>query len=279
MKGLNNILVFLYKIVPNALKQVLGQSKVLRPIRRLLIYNGTQYKTTKVNVSRDYLGYNVEFVISASLQVASKIKYKGIENVLLLNSFKLIKSHKANRNNLSVLDVGANFGYLSAVWAASIAQNGNVTAFEPNKDLFASILSTISSNIKFRNNFKVNNLAVGNKNEEIMLNVSTFSSNTQQMAEKNNTYPVEMVRLDDFLRIQDRDPIDLIKIDVDGIELDILHGAKKTIKRDLPIVIVETNGNMQIIKFFKTLNYEILDMKLSPFTEGELPLNIFCIPK
>jgi hypothetical protein len=71
-----------------------------------------------------------------------------------------------------------------------------------------------------------------------------------------------------------------VKIDVDGIKLDILMGATELIKKLKPIFTVETNGYKKIIDFFHKLDYQILDMKLNPIQSGnQLPPNIFCIPK
>ena len=71
---------------------------------------------------------------------------------------------------------------------------------------------------------------------------------------------------------------DLIKIDVDGIELDILQGAEKCIRNFKPIVIVELNGEQTIIDFMEKLDYNTLNMKLEPIKKNELPSNVFFVP-
>ncbi|WP_375234801.1 FkbM family methyltransferase [Winogradskyella sp.] len=277
---MNSLLVKIYDTIPKRLRLKLGQSKWLKGLRRQLLYDSEGFKTAQVLVERIYENYKVNFQFVASIKMASKAKNNGIENTVLRNSFRLIQKYKPNRTDLAVLDVGSNFGYLGGVWADSIAKNGKVLAFEPNKNLYKSISRTIEANVNFKTNFKIYNLAVGAKNEMITLNVSSFSSNAQSMKTAVETYDVEMVTLDDFLNKKNIQEIDVIKIDVDGIELDILNGAENLLKQNNSIVIVETNDDIRIVELFQELDYNIYDMKLNVFDNSEaLPLNIFCVPK
>ena len=276
---MNKLLVKIYGVIPNGLKLKLGQSQLLKGFKQFLLYNSKGFKTAQIMVKRTYSTFNLNFQFVASIKMAAKAKNVGIENTVLNNSFRLIESYKPNRTDLVVLDVGANFGYLASVWANSIAAKGKTFAFEPNKNLYSCIEKTIEVNIA-STNFEAYNLAVGSKNGSISLNASNFSSNTEAMSAAIETYNVEMVRLDDFVKDNRLNVIDLIKIDVDGIELDILRGAEHILKQNKTIVIVETNNDIQIIEFFEKLNYSIFNMQLEKFKDGDvLPLNIFCIPK
>ena len=52
--------------------------------------------------------------------------------------------------------------------------------------------------------------------------------------------------------------IDLIKMDVEGMETEVLNGASDSIKQHKPVMLVEIlkTGGDRIIDFFKDLNYE-----------------------
>ena len=275
---MNKLLVKIYGVIPKALRLKLGQSQFFKGFRRHLLYNSEGFKYAQVLVNRNYGGFKLNFQFVASIKTATKAKNEGIENTVLRNSFALIEQYKPNRTDLTVLDIGANFGYLASVWAHSIASTGQTIAFEPNKNLFACVKKTIAANnIK---NFDVCNLAVGAHNGNIRLNVSDFSSNTNTLSSAIDTYNIDMVTVDDFVSNNKIHTVDLIKIDVDGIELDILKGAKEVLKQHTAIVIIETNNDKRIIEFFKLLNYTIYDMKLDLYKDGDvLPLNIFCVPK
>lgn len=277
---IKNLIVSIYSIVPSSLRQRIGQSKLLRPLRNSLLRSNGSYNETQVVVKREYSGYVVAFNFFASIKVASQAKNRGIENTILHNSMRLMKEFNSKRNDAVVFDIGANFGYLSLVWANSIAKNGKVIAFEPNPNVFKSFKKSISSN-NLESIIQLNNKAVGIREGEIELYLNSTTSNTLNLDGANkNGISIGMISIDSFTQNHNIEKCDLIKIDVDGIELDILRGAQNFIKKCRPIFIVETNSDQRIIEFFNENAYEVLDMKLNIFkSDDDLPLNIFCVPK
>ncbi|MDP2762171.1 MAG: FkbM family methyltransferase [Sideroxyarcus sp.] len=277
---INKIILSLYQILPPKMRNGIGQSVFLKPIRDFFLRPKGSFRETKVLVNRDYLVYKVNFYFFASMKTASKAAKNGIENTLLRNSINLLKKHKSVENDAVILDVGANFGFLSLVWANSISQNGKVIAFEPNISVHNSFKKAIRVN-NLESTIQLKNLAVGNNDGSIELFLSSTTSNIMQIGmQPNNKTNIEMVSLDSFSKRNDIVRCDLVKIDVDGIELDILMGATNLLENCKPIFIVETNSDKRIIDFFQKHEYQILDMELNPFQSGEqLPPNIFCIPK
>ena len=277
---IENILLKLYHSVPFKIRNRIGRSQLLKPFRDVLLRQNGSYKESKVLVKREYLDYNIEFSFFASIKVASKAKNNGIENTILRNSIQLVKEYKGKENNATVLDIGANFGYLSLVWANTIAKDGKVIAFEPNSNVYNSFNKSINAN-KLESIIQLNNQAVGIKDGRIELFFNSTSSNTLKIeGEKQNKTTINMVSVDSFTKRNGITDCDLVKIDVDGIELEILRGSQEFINNCKPIFIVETNGDQKIIEFFNKNSYEIRDMKLNIFQPGnELPLNIFCVPK
>jgi len=276
---IGSIIRKLYTWIPNGTQKILGKSEILRPIRNLILRPQGVFRETSIWVKRSYIEYSVSFKFYASLKVASKAKKSGIENTLLRNAITLVRKHKGLSNKAVIFDVGANFGYLSLVWAKSIAQNGRVIAFEPNLIVQNSFKKSIQAN-NLESVVELRNLAVGKKDGTIEIFLSSTTSNTlRENIETNNSNIIEMVTLDSFAKRNEIERCDLVKIDVDGIELDILKGGIQLIEKYKPIFIVETNGNAQILDFFRNIEYQILNMQLKPFQPGnKLPANIFCVP-
>ena len=91
------------------------------------------------------------------------------------------------------------------------------------------------------------------------------------MAQRTAAETIEVpvaVSLDDLVKEQGWDRVDLIKIDVDGPELDVLLGASKTLRQHRPRVVMEfspytlsCNGNLS--------PFAVLDFILSEFGSFE----------
>ena len=277
---MNKLRIAFYNLFSQRMKNKLGKSKVLKPFRDTFFRKKGTYREVKSKITRQYLNYNVEFNFFASIQVALKAKERGIENTLLRNSIDLLNKRRVVNNDYIIFDVGTNFGYLSLVWAKTVCENGKVYSFEPHPNLFKSFVKSINSN-QLINHIIPENVAVGKNSGTININTVSTTSNINTFTKINQqvkSSKVDIISLDQYVEKNEIHKCDLIKIDVDGIELDILNGSKNLIKKFKPIFIVETNNDFQIIDFFKQINYEILNMKLEPIVNNELPLNIFCIP-
>lgn len=274
---LKSIGIKVYNKIPSNLKNSLGKLSWLKPLRDQFFRKNGRYKEVETLIKRTYQNYTVEFKFLASFQVSAKATTRGVESTLLNNSITLINKYKPHANDLTVLDVGANFGFLSLVWANTIAKNGQTIAFEPNSSLYRTISKSIKLN-DLENTLSVVNNAVGNENKTIKLFIGNATSNVIKMSDSSSECEVEMTTLDGFCERSNLKQCDLLKIDVDGIELDILKGATQLIKRFKPLVIIETNENIEIIEYIKMLDYTVLDMGLNEFKESDvLPLNVFCV--
>lgn len=270
------MLVYLYKKIPKPLRNRIGKSKSLKWLRDFILRKDGVYKERKVRIKRAYLDYNVDFKFVASIKEASNALVKGIENTMLCNSITLLRKRRENLDDITILDVGANFGYLSLVWSQTVCKRGKVIAFEPSIDVFKSLSKSVEVN-NVGNIVKLVNVAVGNENKSVQLFLNDSTSNVIPENENQQSDTVQMIRIDDYINENDI-KCDLIKIDVDGIEYDILKGSIHTLKKYNPIYIVETNNDIRIIDFFRENNYTVLDEKLNPYSEDKkLPPNVYCV--
>jgi len=153
-----------------------------------------------------------------------------------------------------VLDIGANLGAYAIPLAQKIAAaNGTIFAFEPQRIVCYQLCGNVILNRL--DNVQVFQTAIGAADEVISIpnvdyarsaNIGGFSldptlNGRGAIAEAGGTVDVTMMKLDSIPLA--RVPA-LIKIDVEGAELDVLKGAERTIREsNFPPLLLEAWTN------------------------------------
>jgi len=156
-----------------------------------------------------------------------------------------------------VLDIGAFIGFYAVLFGKLVGPEGRVIAFEPIESLKNRILS--SSIINNLTNVVVETVAIGCECREVEFWVHEdgtgglgTSSSIRGEAGKRPTM-VKMITIDQYVHIGALPRVDLIKIDVEGAELDVLLGAQETLKKFRPVVLVEFNSTEDRVRSEKLL--------------------------
>lgn len=130
-----------------------------------------------------------------------------------------------------LVDVGANYGYFSCLWAASNPQN-QVLAFEASPRNISPLRENIVNN-HFESQVEIRDIALG---KEIGNLPFSFMSDKQtgwgglSLKIETNTINVPVVTLDRFLAETSYQTIDVLKIDTEGADTWVLEGASQLIK-------------------------------------------------
>lgn len=130
------------------------------------------------------------------------------------------------------VDVGANIGYYSLYASRLVGSSGAVLAYEPLPDAFAELARNAPPNVTVRR------VAVGSRSGTIEFGVrdeADMSSFDIQGA--SSVLQVPLTTLDEALAELTR--LDLLKIDVEGYEMEVLEGADTTIRRLRPTICFE----------------------------------------
>lgn len=145
------------------------------------------------------------------------------------------------------VDVGAHYGYFSLLASQLTGGSGKVLAFEASPATYR-ILKKNSAGL---NNLLVFNLAISDStgflsfyefpnlySEYNALNVDQFKKEKWFSAYTPKEVTVESITLDDFF---DQNPFipRVVKIDVEGAELKVIHSFKKHLTAHAPYVIME----------------------------------------
>jgi FkbM family methyltransferase len=169
----------------------------------------------------------------------------------------------------TVLDVGANIGAHTVPLSQIVGDSGIVFAFEPERGNYYTLCGNVAiNNLK---NVIAHQLAVGDKAGTIKVPfIDTPLNSNYGGLELDKDYSniphyiVPCVTIDDL----HLEKCSFIKIDVEGMEKNVLMGCTKTIKRLHPILYVEddrTNRSEELREFIKNLGYKIEEHNASLF--------------
>jgi FkbM family methyltransferase len=137
----------------------------------------------------------------------------------------------------TIVEVGAADGRDTLIYAER-CPNARIIAFEPLPENWAKLTAATES----KPSIETLNLAVSDANGEAIFHVVALAD-ASSLLKPRKTHPthdkyttevseikVKTVRLDDALSTLGADNIDLLKIDAQGSELAILHGAHKLLE-------------------------------------------------
>ena len=157
-------------------------------------------------------------------------------------------------SNPIIFDIGANIGTFTT-WMAKAFPEGRVYCFEPQREVFKMLCGNASINNLY--NVYPYNVALGKENSKIEFkepnyfqknDFGTFSLIEDVITEKtNNKMVVQVNTLDWFLEYYHIPKVHLLKIDVEGMDIDVLMGATKTIQKHFPIIFIEHSDNRKSV--------------------------------
>ena len=171
-----------------------------------------------------------------------------------------------NKKNPVIFDVGSNIGAFT-IWLAKYFNEGKVYSFEPQRLIFQMLCGNIAINNIF--NVYAYNLAFGKDNCRIEIlepnynipnDFGTFSLVNNTINDKSEKIIIDLYTIDNFVTENKIEKVDLIKIDAEGMDLQVLNGAIETIKNSKPVIFVEFFDNNKSIQteiesFLQELNY------------------------
>jgi FkbM family methyltransferase len=169
----------------------------------------------------------------------------------------------------TVLDVGANIGVFTVALARMVTPAGSVLAFEPQQGVFDILSSNIESNCL--NNITLYQSGVGRKAGSLSVPDQDYDTagnfgGVELSTDTNTGKPIEITTIDSL----GLTACHFIKIDVEGMEAEVLAGATNTITKLRPVLFVENDRkhkSVELIKSLLDLNYRLY-LHLAPLFEA-----------
>ena len=240
----------------------------------LLYINLSGVKRFKTIKNINFLNFTIDIIDSASFLGQFK-------EIFLDRSYEFVSDNNAP----VIFDCGANIG-MSSLFFKTIYPHSNITAFEAD----SSITEIFKKNLKKNNihDIKIIDAAVWINDKGIQFSVDGADGGSMQGTD--NIKNVRSVRLLDFIDNCSK-KIDLLKIDIEGAEVDVIQDCAKSLSKVKNIFIEYHSWNSseqnlgEILKILEAQNfrYYIEDTcgRKKPFIDHaknknmDLQLNIF----
>jgi FkbM family methyltransferase len=191
-----------------------------------------------------------------------------------------------------VVEVGANIGAHTVHLAKLVGAGGAVLAFEPQRVIFQILCANIALNALFN----VHTYHAGLGREKGTLKVPPMDYDAVgnfgglALTDAAVGEDVSILALDGF----NLPSLQVLKIDVEGMEADVLLGARNTIARHRPVLYVENDRQEKsaaLIRLIEELGYTMYWHTPNMYNQnnyfgnnenifpGIVSINLLCIPK
>ena len=239
------------------------------------------------------------FSIDLSSNMQDTVYFLGeYENVISKFVEKLVRKH----NCKVFVDAGANFGWYTTLFHKHAGDTGQVHAFEPVPKTFDNLRRNFEL-MGSPSNVKINHLALGDAEREMVINVFPgesvgHASLSDHGRDETVGFACRVVPLDDYLKVNRVGSVDFVKVDIEGAELSFLKGAETLFKQPtMPIFLMEMALNQtksfgylpdDLIKFihsradyrfFKIDEINEALVEITGFLPDDIGANVLCIPR
>lgn len=223
----------------------------MRDVRRKLAFVLASSNHGTMIVNRlDYRMIDAERGYGVGFQILETGSFDPGEVGMALELLALRRRHHGD--GVVALDCGANIGVHTIEWASTMTGWGSVLAIEAQERIYYALAGNIAINNCFNAialhaavSSEIGSMRIPNPN---YLTASSFGSLELRQRDGNefigqaidyspeNTVEVRTMAIDGF----NLPRLDFIKIDIEGMELEAFEGARQTIERCHPIILVES---------------------------------------
>ncbi len=214
----------------------------------------------------DFLVDRPGYAVGVGCELLENSQYEMREVDLAVALLALRREY--NGPGVVAIDGGANIGVHTIEWAKAMTHYGQVIAIEPQERIFYALCGNIVLN-NCHNAYAIQ-VGLADKAERIMMPVPDYTrpasyggcelrappiSGMVSTGQETSVYaPVDLIQIDHL----NLPRIDLIKLDLEGMEVAALQGGAQAIAEHHPVLIVEhvKSGVTAITDFLTPLDYE-----------------------
>lgn len=166
------------------------------------------------------------------------------------------------QSGMTVVDIGCNIGYFALLEAGCVGTTGKVIAIEPEPGNARLFLNNLRAN--GYHNVEFHQVAISDRNGTFPLRISEKSNrhSLSPVPWPTTDFRVPVRTLDSLLSKNPPDSVDLVRMDLEGHEVEVLSGMRATIHRYSPKLLIEihpdligTPGTVKWLGELKQLGY------------------------
>ncbi|MDQ3998138.1 MAG: FkbM family methyltransferase [Gemmatimonadota bacterium] len=151
------------------------------------------------------------------------------------------------------LDIGANVGAVTMAMARRVGVAGKVYAFEPGPDPYARLVRNVALNPSIRDRVVTLQMGVSSEPGTLYWNADERGNPANATLLSGTGTPTTVVSVDTFVAETGLDRVDFVKIDVEGMEYEVLRGGLATWRAYQPVFYLETERRFEAIRGFPAL--------------------------
>lgn len=198
-----------------------------------------------------------------------RLVYLALHRAGLLGAEEAQLLRQLVEKGMHVVDIGANIGLYTLLFAKLVGNAGRVFAFEPEPNLFSALCDNCATNAVL--NVAPFQFAAGDSDRRAKFQRSIFNSGDNRLAESTGDVKpieVEVARLDDLLPVR---RVHFIKLDVQGHELAALTGMQEVIASspDVRVFFEFSPGDLRaantppesLLNFFRERGFKLYETK------------------
>ena len=179
--------------------------------------------------SASVLGHKMILDSNDSLEISINKVYEKFETDFINREIK---------KGEVVLDIGANIGYYTLIFARLVGEKGKVFAFEPDPNNFQILKKNVELN-GYKNVILINK-AVANKSGKLKFYLSEVNMGDHRIYDSydgRKNIEVKCIKIDEYFQDY-KGKIDFVKMDIQGSETGAILGMAKLLGKNNKIRII-----------------------------------------
>lgn len=190
------------------------------------------------------------------------------------------------------VDVGANTGPVTLLFAKLTGPTGKVLSIEPGPPYYKRLQTNLELNPPLKEVVKTLNIGISDSDGTLIWAVDPEHAWNAGFLNVTEGTSVQVSTLDACIEQSGWKRLDFVKIDVEGMELEVLKGSQEILTKFRPIVLFETlelfresrgfDIFLEMENLLKSLNYKLYDLTearaLVEVNSSNLPDNTLALP-